>query len=77
MDLDGNNAKMAMGDTAFLVYVTSMTAINPLGIQPAANQSVVRRPFQEEILEDVEVMTCPSGCRRPVTNLSGGHLYSH
>ena len=45
MDLDGNNAKMAMGDTAFLVYVTSMTAITPLGIQPAANQSVVR-PFE-------------------------------
>ncbi|CAK9035132.1 unnamed protein product, partial [Durusdinium trenchii] len=48
MDLDGSNAKMGMGDTSFLVYVTTMTAINPWGILPAQNQTVV--------------MTCPSGC---------------
>ncbi|CAK9078729.1 Hypothetical protein (Fragment) [Durusdinium trenchii] len=48
MDLDGSNAKMGMGDTSFFVYVTTMTAINPWGILPAQNQTVV--------------MTCPTGC---------------
>eukprot|EP00434_Breviolum_minutum_P028026 symbB.v1.2.024794.t1/scaffold2372.1/size80857/4 len=48
MDLDGSNAKMGMGDTGFLVYVTSMSALKPWGILPAVNQTVV--------------MTCPSGC---------------
>ncbi|CAL1146598.1 unnamed protein product [Cladocopium goreaui] len=48
MDLDGNNAKMGMGDTGFVVYVTTMTTLKPWGILPAANQTVV--------------MTCPGGC---------------
>jgi len=48
MDLDGSNAKMGMGDTGFLVYVTAMSALKPWGILPAVNQTVV--------------MTCPSGC---------------
>ncbi|CAJ1442143.1 unnamed protein product [Effrenium voratum] len=48
VDLDGSNAKMAMGDTSFVVYVTAMTSLKPWGILPAANQTVV--------------MTCSSGC---------------
>ncbi|CAE8599504.1 unnamed protein product, partial [Polarella glacialis] len=48
IDVDGDNAKLAMGDSSFRIYITDMTQIKPLAVQPAVNQ--------------VLVLPCPLGC---------------